>query len=260
LRPELLGWLAGLARGEADFLQARSARGGPPSCARFLGIAAVGRRWHAGRKREIAMRIKRAFSLIEVLVVVSIIALLISITMPSFREARRVSRKTVCKKNLASIGLGIHAYLLTNRDVFPWVCRLPTEEKRKKDADSSYQMRVSLPEALKAETRGKSEVFLCPADTNALMPEYGKSRYYDMEGLSYEWEPRLNGLRLSFKEMTYLEGLLLMKPSTYRMLADFEPFHGGSSVMGSWNALYVDLHVQSDTKPVNPPTPGINWK
>ncbi len=193
------------------------------------------------------MKCKRAFSLIEVLVVVSIIVLLVSITMPSFREARRVSRKTVCKKNLASIGLGIHAYLLTNRDTFPWVCRLPSYEP----TEASNQGRdpyVSLPTAIKAETRGKSEVFLCPADKNTKLQPYPTERYYDNEGLSYEWESRLNGRRLSFKEVTYLDDLLVLKPSSYPMLADFEPFHGGSEMRGSWNVLYVDLHVQSDNK------------
>lgn len=215
------------------------------------------------------MRCKRAFSLIEVLVVVSIIVLLVSITMPSFREARRVSRKTVCKKNLASIGLGIHAYLLTNRDTFPWVCLLPSYEPiAAAAANPPRSPYVALPEALKSEMRGKSEVFLCPADKNTKMkPDPANpaahsiptERYYDNEGLSYEWETKLNGRHLSFKEVTYLNDLLLLKPSNYRMLADFEPFHGGSNKLGSWNALYVDLHVQSDTKQVVAGATGINW-
>jgi prepilin-type N-terminal cleavage/methylation domain-containing protein len=222
-----------------------------------------------GQEQEIAMRSKRAFSLIEVLVVVSIIALLVSITMPSFREARRVSRKTVCKKNLASIGLGIHEYLMTNRDVFPWVCRLPSyEPTASQDAVPPREPYVSLPKALQTEIRGKSEVFLCPADKNTKLKQdaYNPSayyiptdRYYENEGLSYEWETKLNGLHVSFKEMTYLNGALLLKPSSYRMLADFEPFHGGSEMLGSWNVLFVDLHVMSDTKQVVPGATGINW-
>ncbi len=194
------------------------------------------------------MRKSRGFTLIEVLVVVSIIGLLVSITMPAFREARRLSRKTVCQKNLASIGLGMHAYLLTHRDTFPWACRLPSyEQTAADDAVPPRQPWVSLVEALKTEMAGKSEVYLCPADLNTKMETVIPTRrYYDNEGLSYEWESKLNGMHLSFKHLSLFYDLLKVKPSDQRMLSDFEPFHGGDLRRGSLNCLYVDLHVQSD--------------
>ncbi|HSW46220.1 MAG TPA: type II secretion system protein [Phycisphaerae bacterium] len=192
------------------------------------------------------MRKARGFSLIEVLVVVSIIALLVGITMPSFKEARRQARKTVCKKNLQTIGLGIHAYLTTNRDTFPWCCRLPSEEAGVAAGENRAPY-VPLPVALKNEMKGKSEVFLCPADENTMMMgTVPTKRYYDTENLSYEWESSLNGLRLTFKGVSMLNDLIVARSSEMWMLFDFEAFHGGERMRGSHNALYADLRVQSD--------------
>lgn len=53
---------------------------------------------------------QRAFTLIEVLVVVAIIALLIAILIPSLAAARFQSRVAVCQSNLHQLGLGIVAY------------------------------------------------------------------------------------------------------------------------------------------------------
>ncbi len=185
----------------------------------------------------------RGFSLIELLVVVSIMGMLVSLSMPAFREARRLSRRTACQKNLATIGQGVQAYLQTNRDRFPWVCRLPSQERHRPSADQ----RPPLFEALATELRGKTEVYRCPADANTLMvgPD-AKPTYHESEGLSYEWESRLNGRHLSFKEMPYLPPLPNVLLSRYRMLSDYEPFHGGESMAHSWNTLYADAHVQSN--------------
>ena len=52
----------------------------------------------------------KAFTLIELLVVVSIIALLISILVPTLEQARSQAVVTVCLSNLRSVALGTHIY------------------------------------------------------------------------------------------------------------------------------------------------------
>jgi prepilin-type N-terminal cleavage/methylation domain-containing protein/prepilin-type processing-associated H-X9-DG protein len=61
---------------------------------------------------------KRAFTLIEVLVVVAIVTLLAAILLPSLARAREQSRRAVCLSNLKQLGLASHMYLDQNRDWF----------------------------------------------------------------------------------------------------------------------------------------------
>ncbi len=60
------------------------------------------------------------FTLIEILVVVAIIALLISILLPSLSVAREQARVAKCLANLKALGVATSAYLGTERDRFPW--------------------------------------------------------------------------------------------------------------------------------------------
>ena len=59
------------------------------------------------------------FTLIELLVVVSIIALLVSILLPSLGRARASAKKVVCMSNLHQMGIGVYAYASENNDFVP---------------------------------------------------------------------------------------------------------------------------------------------
>lgn len=59
---------------------------------------------------------KRGFTLLELLVVISIIAMLLSIMMPSLKDARERGKRAVCLANLRAIGQAIHVYALDNED------------------------------------------------------------------------------------------------------------------------------------------------
>jgi prepilin-type N-terminal cleavage/methylation domain-containing protein len=63
---------------------------------------------------------RRAFTLIELLVVVAIIALLISILLPSLSQAREKARTVKCIANLKTIGHVMHMYFTEHRDWFPY--------------------------------------------------------------------------------------------------------------------------------------------
>ena len=59
-----------------------------------------------------------AFTLIEILVVASIIAVLAALTLPAIQMARESARKSACANNLKQIGLGMHDYMNVHK-AFP---------------------------------------------------------------------------------------------------------------------------------------------
>ena len=64
-------------------------------------------------------RIPRAFTLIEILVVVAIIALLISILLPSLNAAREQAQTVVCKTRLKELYSGHVLYAQDSKGRFP---------------------------------------------------------------------------------------------------------------------------------------------
>jgi len=61
----------------------------------------------------------RGFTLVELLVVVSIIAMLISILMPSLGRAKDITRKTICQTNLKALGSAWLIYWNDNGNKHP---------------------------------------------------------------------------------------------------------------------------------------------
>ncbi|MFQ5807405.1 MAG: type II secretion system protein [Phycisphaerae bacterium] len=62
----------------------------------------------------------QAFTLIELLVVVAIIALLISILLPSLSRAREEAKKVKCIAQLKEIGHAMHMYFMEHNEWFPF--------------------------------------------------------------------------------------------------------------------------------------------
>jgi prepilin-type processing-associated H-X9-DG protein len=141
-----------------------------------------------------------AFSLVELLVVIGIIALLVGILLPSLGRARESARRTACQSNLRSLGQAMFIYANTYKD------RLPNGNSAFKysDYDGANRMMTDFCTEYVKEPR----VFWCPSDrdppptriltADPLLPDSARTSY---EFYFLFWPPELGPV------LTRLKGL-----------------------------------------------------
>ena len=71
---------------------------------------------------------RRAFTLVELLVVIGIIAVLIAIAVPTLAKAREAARRTVCLSNTSQLTKAVLLYLNDNKQTLPDACNANSPE------------------------------------------------------------------------------------------------------------------------------------
>lgn len=139
--------------------------------------------------RRIASRRTTGFTLVELLVVVSIIALLISILLPSLRKARDQAKTVKCAANERQVGQALAAFIAESNGLYPPSYAYPTKGQWDPSHPENQEL-SSVPYGythwsyfLYSSGRAKDEAFQCPN-----FPEGGAPR--TNPGMQPEdWEP-----------------------------------------------------------------------
>lgn len=74
--------------------------------------------------------LRPAFTLVELLLVIAVIAVLLAIALPAMQSARGTARQAACNSNLRQIGIGLIAYRDANKGLVPLALGGPTGDGR----------------------------------------------------------------------------------------------------------------------------------
>ena len=128
------------------------------------------------------MRAHKAFTLVELLVVIAVIAVLIALLLPAMQAARGAARRAQCANNLRQIGLAVHQYCDSRHGRFPFVAH---------DRPTSDSWIYSLGPWVE----NVDEIRLCPEDLARIEHVYDKVlTSYALNGYLREPEPIPAGL------------------------------------------------------------------
>jgi prepilin-type N-terminal cleavage/methylation domain-containing protein len=108
------------------------------------------------REREFALHRTSAFTLVEVLVVIAMIAVLAALLLPALSRAKSLAKRIACVNNVHQITLALHGYADDHADKVTYFTN--TIYYAYKDCLLPY---LGSPEA----SSSNSPVFVCPADT-----------------------------------------------------------------------------------------------
>ena len=175
----------------------------------------------------------RAFTLIELLIVITVIAVLLALLIPAVAGARASAARTRCAAQLRGVGQMLQMYFGENHNTLPKVNMMPSLRPPLNDYPGLVQL-------LAPYHHGNTRAFQCAAD-RITQPAPGAppgfETYFDREQSSYYWNENVSIYASRITE--------LRSADTVRLVQEYEPFHGRAGAGGSMNRLYADLHVDS---------------
>jgi len=228
---------------------------------------------------SLPIRFRQAFTLVELLVVISLIALIAGLLLPALSKARRQAKSTVCKNNLRQMGLATMLYAQDNGGRLPYAwgvshnantnnfqtLLIPYVLKDRFNADQNTENSDFAKNVFRCPTRLKENHFRShvnyPGTGNPWKISYGMNQYtslnFPVSGggfpsaktakLSTVGRPGTTLLiadlsyELNHPAITYLEPREVGEELYY----DVGWRHGMSHPEGHANILLMDMHVEA---------------
>lgn len=177
-----------------------------------------------------------AFTLLELLMVIGIIAVLATMMFPATQNTMEYARNARCLANLRQIGL---AAILSTQDrdnTFPYIEANPKDPVYDADKNAKGLLETLAPYGLTEAT------LKCPEDLAG-------PNAFAAYGSSYQWLNYADGEKTWSIKIVTPEGEIEHPPSSVRLAVDWFNVHfsGGQSkpeeTSGKRNAVYADGHV-----------------
>jgi prepilin-type N-terminal cleavage/methylation domain-containing protein/prepilin-type processing-associated H-X9-DG protein len=195
-------------------------------------------------------RLSRGFTLIELLVVISIIALLLSILLPSLKAARDQARSVVCASRLGQTNLAMNLYAQANKDFLPPIVTT--------DVDMFWlnKLRPYMPGGREGRTY---EIVHCPSIPIEI--QKGSTLTYGMNGLydTFGTQPNVYDITLGVQPKNRLKakspGRVIMVTDTIsrdrgKRLLWPHPYYGYNIMLipSSYNKVLYYSHGEADLR------------
>ena len=120
----------------------------------------------------------RGFTLVELLVVISIIALLIALLLPALGEARTAAKSSVCKSQLRQLAIAMTSYLNDNQGLYPLYDHNSIANPPEPAGHSAWHQKLR-----DGGYFTGLDVVFCPESTHANSPPPG----WTAEGVAFYW-------------------------------------------------------------------------
>lgn len=183
------------------------------------------------------MRNRKAFTLVELLVVIGIISLLLSMLMPALARVRESGNRTKCRASLHDLGTALTMYLNESNRKLPFVNTMPSLVPPL----NAYPSIVTTLSSYNSQSKG---VFQCNSDKIKVVTAgapTGVETYFQREQSSYMFNPDLGTRYAGWEFKDALRGSATL--ATLVVFSEYEPFHGPADTVGAMNFLFADMHA-----------------
>jgi prepilin-type N-terminal cleavage/methylation domain-containing protein/prepilin-type processing-associated H-X9-DG protein len=188
-----------------------------------------------------AASVKNGFTIVELLVVISIIAAVTAILLPAVGKARAIARRTRCVSNLKQIDIAMHSYLSSNDDKYP--CAQDTLPKKDPSDPNiwlwmgrGWRSFIAPHLGGKINTKNPS-VLYCPSDTIA--PVKWESTSYSYSLTFYHSPEDIDSLNGPYSDLTK------MPPTAQKSINVAKP--AGKILIAEWLSNHKQIPNNNDS-------------